>query len=74
MLETFDTLSLDEQIDLAEWEVSRAQSHLDALKRQKAEVDAHIEKQYQAHLDAEFGRVACESDAHDCRNRRVYDA
>lgn len=72
MLEaTFDTLSIEDQIDLAEWEVSRAKAHLADLKRQKSELDAHIEAQYQAHLDAQFGRVACESDAHDCKVREV---
>lgn len=74
MLETFDALSLDDQIDYAEWQLVQAQSHLDDLKRQKAELDARTDAQYQAYLDAEFGRVACESDAHDCIIREVYNA
>lgn len=65
-MQSFDTLSLDDQIDLAEWNLTLAQSHLDDLKRQKAELDAHIETQYQNHLDMEFGKAALESDAHDC--------
>lgn len=60
-----ETMTLDDQIDYAEWQVSVAQSHLDDLKRKKAELDTHIEAQYQAHVDIEFGRVACESDAAD---------
>ena len=63
--ETMENMSLDDLIDYAEWQVSVAQSHLDDLKRQKAELDTHIEAQYQNHLDTEFGRVACESDAAD---------
>lgn len=60
-----ETMTLDDQIDYAEWQVSVAQSHLDDLKRQKAELDAHTEAQYQAHLDAEYGRLACQSDIAD---------
>lgn len=70
----FDTLSLDDQIDMAEWELTLAQTRLDDLRKQKAELDAHIETQYQAHLDAEFGRATLESDNHDCRIREALNA
>lgn len=59
-------MTLDDAIDYAEWQVTVAQSHLDDLKRQKAELDREIERQYQQHLDGEFGKVALESDCHDC--------
>lgn len=74
MLETFDSLSLDDQISYAEFQLQCAISHLDDLMRQKAELDAEIEAQYQAHVDNEFGRLSLESDNHDCRVREVYDA
>ena len=66
----------DDQIDLAEWNLSVAQSHLDALKREKAELDAEIDAQFQAHLDGEFGKHAIESDAHECHPaiREVFNA
>ena len=72
--ESFDTMTLDEQIDYAEWQVSVAQSHLADLKRKKAELDAHIEAQYQEHLERENGRLTLEADAHDCKNAEVWNA
>lgn len=63
-----ETMTLDDQIDYAEWQVSVAQSHLDDLKRQKAEYDAHIEAEYQRHVDMEFGKAACEADAAECNH------
>ena len=33
-----ETMTLDDQIDYAEWQVSVAQSHLDDLKRKKSGV------------------------------------
>ena len=63
--ESLQTLSLDDQIDYAEWQVRVAKAHVEDLKRQKAELDAHIEAEYQEHLDREYGRIACESDKAD---------
>lgn len=65
-MQSFDTLSLDDQIDYAEWELTLAKSRLDDLKRQKAELDAEIDAQFQSHLDGEFGKACIESDAHEC--------
>ena len=65
MLETFDSLSLEDQIEYAKWNLEVAQAQLDDLRKQKADFDAHIEAEYQEMLDREYGRVACESDIAD---------
>lgn len=63
--ETLETLSLDDQIDYAEWSVTVAQAHLDALKAKKAELDAHYDAQYREHCEIENGKVVIESDNAD---------
>ena len=64
-LPSLDALSLEEQIELAEFELKCAQAHLDELRAQLAAEDAHYEAQYQQHLECEFGRLSMESDAAD---------
>lgn len=60
------TLTLDEQIDYAEWQVTCTQAHLDELRAKKAALEnEQIDAQYQEHLDIEFGKACIESDAHD---------
>ena len=64
-----DALSLEEQIERAEFELKCAQAHLDELRAKLASLraaeDAHIEAQYQQHLEYEYGKVAMESDVAD---------
>lgn len=64
-LPSLEAPSLEEQIERAEFELKCAQSHLDALRAQKAAEDAHIEAQYQQHLEYEYGKAAIESDVDD---------
>ena len=60
------TLTLDEQIEYAEWQVVCAQEHLDDLRAKKTALEnEEMDAQYQAHLDAEFGKACIESDAYD---------
>ena len=63
-----ETMTLDDQIDYAEWQVSVAQSHLADLMRKKAELDAHYDALYDQHCEIEKGRVACEADAAECNH------
>ena len=67
-------LTLDDAIDYAKWQVTVAQEHLQDLLRQKAEYDDHIDKQFQNHIEIEFGKAALISDAHDCRIREIENA
>ena len=64
-LPSLDALSLEEQIELAEFNLKCAQAHLDELRAQLAAENAHVEAQYQQHLDYEYGKAAMESDAAD---------
>lgn len=60
-----ETLSLEDQIDYAEWCLTVAQAHLDDLKRQKANLDAHYDAQYREHCEIENGKIVIESDNAD---------
>lgn len=65
------TLTLDEQIDYAEWNLMCAQSHLDELRAKKTALEnEQIDAQYQEHLDAEFGKACIESDKADAEVMR----
>lgn len=67
-LDGFETMTLDDQIDYAEWCVTVAQAHLDDLKRKKAELDAHYDAQYAEYCALENGRLTCEADAAECND------
>ena len=58
-------LSLDEQIEYAEFNLHCAIDHLNELLAKQRKEEAHIDAQYQAHVDAEFGGLCIESDKHD---------
>lgn len=59
-------IDLDTQIELAEHALMCAQNHLDELQAQRDElINAQIDAQYEAHLDAEYGKACVESDADD---------
>ena len=59
-------MTLDEQIDYAQWQLICAQAYLDDLLEKKAALEnEQIDAQYQEHLDAEFGKACIESDAYD---------
>ena len=64
-LPSLDALSLEEQIERAEFELKCAQAHLDELRAKKAAEDAHLDAQYQQHLEYEYGRISMESDVDD---------
>ena len=59
-------LDLETQIEMAEFNLACAQSHLDELRAQKdaedAE-DAHVDAQYQEYLEIEYGKAVMASDA-----------
>ena len=61
--------TIDEELDYALWNLEVAQAHVDELRAKKAAhdaaLDAHIEKQYQSHLEIEAGKLAMESDKAD---------
>ena len=58
-------IDIDTQIELAEHALKCAISHLNDLLAKRNSLDAHIEAQYQEHVDAEFGRLCIESDKAD---------
>lgn len=66
---SLDALSLEEQIERAEFELKCAQAHLDELRAKLASVeaaeDAHLDAQYQQHLEHEYGKASMESDVAD---------
>ena len=64
-LPSLDAPSLEEQIERAEFELKCAQAHLDELRARQAAEDAHLEEQYQQHLECEYGRTSIESDVAD---------
>ena len=67
----FDQLSLDDQIEYARWQVEVAQSHLDELKRQKADLDAHYDAQYAEFCSIEDGKAHIIADAAECNECKI---
>ena len=62
-------IDLDTQIEIAEFNLVCAESHLHELRTQKAAedaaLDAHLESQYQEYLEIEAGKLTMHSDKAD---------
>lgn len=61
-------IDLDTQIEIAEFNLACAESHLHELRAQKAAQDAedaHVDAQYQEYLEIEYGKLVMSSDAAD---------